>query len=128
MVEAVQTEAQPISLTPVALEHLREIIAKQDEQDLALRVYVASGGCSGFQYGMALDSSTQDGDMTFEQDGLKLVVDEYSLKYLQGAQVDYVDGLMGAGFTVYNPNAVSSCSCGQSFDSGDGEGQARRCH
>ena len=126
--EAVKTEAQPIALTPVAVEHLREIISKQEEQDLALRVYVAAGGCSGFQYGMALDSSTQDGDTSFEQDGVTLVVDEYSLKYLQGAQVDYVDGLMGAGFTVYNPNAVSSCSCGQSFDSADGEGAPRRCH
>jgi iron-sulfur cluster assembly protein len=127
-VEAVKTEAQPIGLTPVAVEHLRAIIAKQEEQDLALRVYVASGGCSGFQYGMALDSSTQDGDTSFDQDGLRLVVDEYSLKYLQGAQVDYVDGLMGAGFTVHNPNATASCSCGQSFDTSDGEGSPKRCH
>jgi len=127
-VEVVKTETQPISLTPVAIGHLREIIANQDEKDLALRVYIAAGGCSGFQYGMALDSSTQDGDTSFEQDGLRLVVDEYSLKYLQGAQIDYVDGLMGAGFTVYNPNAIASCSCGQSFDAGDGEGSPRRCH
>ena len=126
--DAVKTETQPITLSAVAVERLKELIAKQDEPDLALRVYVASGGCSGFQYGMALDSSTQDGDTAFDQAGIRLVVDEFSLQYLQGAEVDYVDGLMGAGFTVVNPNAVSSCSCGQSFDTADHAGQACRCH
>ena len=89
---------------------------------------LSPGGCSGFQYGMALDNVTQDDDQVIEQNGLKLVVDEFSFGYLRGAEIDYVDSLMGAGFTVVNPNAVASCSCGHSFDTADHAGNARRCH
>lgn len=124
----VQESTRAVILTEPAVAQLRALIGKQGEADLALRVFVSPGGCSGFQYGMALDSSVGEDDKVFEQDGIKVVVDELSLQYLQGAEVDYVDGLMGAGFTVYNPNAVSSCSCGHSFDTEDHSGQARRCH
>lgn len=117
-----------LSLTDTALTQLKGLIVKQNEPDLALRVFVSPGGCSGYQYGMALDSSRGEDDHVFEQSGVSIVVDEYSLGLMQGAEIDYVDGLMGAGFTVFNPSAVSSCSCGHSFDSGDGDGAPRRCH
>ncbi len=124
----VQEATQFINLTPAAIEQLRQLIEKQGDPDLALRVFVSPGGCSGFQYGMALDNAVEDSDQVLEQDGLKVVVDEFSYNYLLGAEVDYVDSLMGAGFTVYNPNAVSSCSCGHSFDTADHAGKAQRCH
>ncbi len=124
----VQSGAEYVSLTEPALAQLRQLIEKQGDPEVALRVFVSPGGCSGFNYGMALDSTVQDDDKVFEQQGLKVVVDEFSLNYLRGAEIDYVDGLMGAGFTVYNPNAVSTCSCGHSFDTADGEGTPRRCH
>jgi iron-sulfur cluster assembly protein len=117
-----------ITVTPAAAEQLRELLAKQGDENTALRVFVSPGGCSGFQYGMALDNVLQEGDQVFEQDGIKLVVDEYSIEYLDGSEIDYVDGLMGAGFTVYNPNAVSTCGCGHSFRTADQAGQAQKCH
>ena len=117
-----------ISLTEPAIQQLRQLIEKQGDANTALRVFVSPGGCSGFQYGMALDAALQDGDEVFEKDGIKVVVDEYSINHLEGAEIDYVDGLMGAGFTVYNPNAVSSCGCGHSFQTADHAGQAQKCH
>jgi len=126
--EQVTEQVTAVKLTVPAVAQLKHLIEKQGDTSVALRVFVSPGGCSGFQYGMALDSAIQEDDVTFDQDGVRIVVDEFSLGYLKGAEVDFVDGLMGAGFTVYNPNAVSSCSCGQSFDSADGEGKARRCH
>ncbi len=124
----VQEGTQFVTLTEPAIAQLKDLIEKQGDSELALRVFVSPGGCSGFQYGMALDSAVEEGDQIFEQAGVKLVVDEFSLNYLQGAEIDYVDGLMGAGFTVYTPNAVSSCSCGHSFETADGAGKAQRCH
>jgi iron-sulfur cluster assembly protein len=117
-----------ISLTATAVEQLKQLIEKQGDEKTALRVFVSPGGCSGFQYGMALDTETQEGDEVLEQDGIRVYVDEYSVNYLDGAEIDYVDGLMGAGFTVYNPNAVSTCGCGHSFQTADHAGQAQQCH
>jgi iron-sulfur cluster assembly protein len=117
-----------ISLTSNATEQLKQLIEKQDDPATALRVFVSPGGCSGFQYGMALDTAVQDGDEVLEAEGIRVLVDEYSMTYLEGAEIDYVDGLMGAGFTVYNPNAVSSCGCGHSFQTADHAGQAQKCH
>lgn len=117
-----------ISVTTTATEQLKQLIEKQGDPSTALRVFVSPGGCSGFQYGMALDNALQEGDQVFEREGIKLVVDEYSIEYLDGAEIDYVDGLMGAGFTVYNPNAVSTCGCGHSFQTADHAGQAQKCH
>lgn len=117
-----------VTLTSAAVEQLKQLIEKQNEEGTALRVFVSPGGCSGFQYGMALDNVLQDGDEVFDQDGIKLFIDEYSINYLEGAEIDFVDGLMGAGFTVYNPNAVSSCGCGHSFQTADHAGQAQQCH
>lgn len=110
---------QPITITDSALDQLRPIIEKSTDGEVALRVFVSSGGCSGVQYGMALDSTVRSGDQTFEQGGVKIVVDELSLSYLDGATIDYVDGPAGAGFTVQNPNLPSGCAgCGHGSSEG----------
>ena len=94
----------------------------------ALRVFVVGGGCSGYQYGMALAQEIEDGDMVVEQSGVKILVDPDSVPLLRGAEIDYVDDLMKSGFTIFNPNAARSCACGSSFQTADGSGQARACH
>jgi iron-sulfur cluster assembly protein len=116
-----------ISLTDMAKSQLKSLMDQQGLSDLGLRVFVAPGGCSGFQYGMRFEDSVLDGDMVEAQDGIQLFVDEFSAQYLEGAEIDYVDELMGGGFTIHNPNAVTSCSCGQSFTSADNGGAARPC-
>jgi iron-sulfur cluster assembly accessory protein len=116
-----------LTLTDNAVTQLKQLVEKQGTPDAALRVYVTPGGCSGFSYGMQLDDERNDDDKVFEVDGVKVVVDPFSLQYLDGAQVDYVDALMGGGFNVQNPNATKSCACGQSFDSAQGGGMAKPC-
>ncbi len=118
-----------ITLSNEATVHLKKILAEENEPELGLRVFVAGGGCSGFQYQMVLENETRDGDLITESEGVRLYVDQFSQRYLEGAEIDYVNSLMGGGFTVHNPNAVSSCSCGQSFDTAEsaGAGQARAC-
>jgi iron-sulfur cluster assembly protein len=95
--------------------------------DTGLRVFVVGGGCSGYQYGMALARDIEEEDMIIEDRGVKLVIDPDSAPLLEGAEIDYVDDLMKAGFTIYNPNAVKSCACGTSFQTADGSGQAKAC-
>ena len=112
----------PVSLTQPAAEAVRDVITKKNLQGYALRLYISGGGCSGYQYGLALDNNILAEDSVIETDGIKLIVDEVSIKYLQGATVDYVEGLTNSGFKIINPNAVSSCSCGQSFNSESSEG------
>lgn len=104
-----------ISLTPAAANAVQELLAKRNLDGYALRVFVSGGGCSGFQYGMALEDQIRDTDLVSEQHGVKLVVDEISINYLAGAEVDYVDEIMGSGFKITNPNAVATCGCGSSF-------------
>jgi iron-sulfur cluster assembly protein len=116
-----------LTMSDSAAVQLKNIMQKQGRNDLALRVYVTPGGCSGFSYGMDLDAELAEDDATFEYDGVKVVVDPFSLQYLDGSQVDYSNALMGGGFTVQNPNAVKACSCGQSFDTTTGGGQAKPC-
>ncbi len=118
-----------ISLTNEASSQLRKILAEENDPSLGLRVFVAGGGCSGFQYQMVLENEIRDGDEIVDSDGIKVYIDQFSQRYLGGAEIDYVNSLMGGGFTVHNPNAVSSCSCGQSFDTADsaGKGSARAC-
>ena len=103
------------------------LVADQEKTDLALRVFVSPGGCSGMSYGMAFDDTAQDGDHQVEQDGVKVWLDEMSALYLGGSEIDYVDKLMGGGFTINNPNAVKSCACGHSFDTGQDAESARPC-
>ena len=104
-----------ITVTQQAAEKIKGIkTAQQAPEDTGLRIRVVGGGCSGFQYQLAFDAA-QPGDQVFEQDGVKVVVDPKSFLYLSGTEVDYVDSLTGAGFTLKNPNAKGSCGCGSSF-------------
>jgi len=103
-----------ITLTDNAVNKIREIMDAENQAGKSLRIYVEGGGCSGFQYGFQFDSS-RPGDESRAFDGFELLVDPFSNNYLDGAQVDYVDGLDGAGFRINNPNATGSCGCGHSF-------------
>lgn len=95
-------------------------MASQEKSEAALRVWVAGGGCSGLQYGLALDDGQpEEGDKVFEQDGIKIFVDDLSLQYMEGSSVDFVDDNLGGGFKIENPNATSSCGCGNSFQTED---------
>ncbi|HEX9561131.1 MAG TPA: iron-sulfur cluster insertion protein ErpA, partial [Candidatus Dormibacteraeota bacterium] len=115
-------EQAVVSLTSDAQARLKELFAKEGNPQLALRIFVSGGGCSGMQYGMAFDDMRRPEDITIDQDGVQIVIDDFSAPYIRGSEIDYVDSLMGAGFTVHNPNAVHSCSCGHSFDTGDDAG------
>ena len=120
-------ETSTVSMTHAAADKVRELLTQENDPSLALRIFVAGGGCSGLQYGMTLDEE-QDGDTVIAQGDFRILVDEMSLGYISGSEVDYVDSLMGAGFTVNNPNAVSSCGCGHSFKTASGGGgDARSC-
>jgi iron-sulfur cluster assembly accessory protein len=119
-------ETTTVTMTASAADKVRELLSQENDPGLGLRVFVAGGGCSGLQYGMTLDEE-QEGDTSIQMDGFKVLVDEMSFGYIVGSEVDYVDSLMGAGFTVNNPNAVSSCGCGHSFKTADDGGQARSC-
>jgi iron-sulfur cluster assembly protein len=120
-------EQATVSLTDDALSQLKSLLEKEGNPELALRVFVSGGGCSGLQYGMAFDDNVRPGDELVEQNGVRVLVDDFSVPYIRGSEIDYVDSLMGAGFTVHNPNAVRSCSCGHSFDAGDDASTASSC-
>jgi iron-sulfur cluster assembly protein len=120
-------EQATVSLSGDALSQLKSLLEKEGNPELALRVFVSGGGCSGLQYGMAFDDNVRQGDELVEQEGVRVVIDDFSAPYLRGSEIDYVDSLMGAGFTVHNPNAVRSCSCGHSFDAGDDAASASSC-
>jgi iron-sulfur cluster assembly protein len=116
-----------ITITDVAARELRRLLSQQENPNTALRVFVSPGGCSGMSYGMAFDDESQEGDEVLESDGVRVCVDEMSAMYLSGSEIDFADQLMGGGFTIHNPNAVRSCACGHSFDTGDDAGSARPC-
>jgi iron-sulfur cluster assembly protein len=116
-----------VSMTSRAADKLKEIVSKQGRDDLALRVYVTPGGCSGFSYGMTFAEGREEDDTLIEQDGVRIVVDPMSAMYIKGSEIDFVDALMGGGFALRNPNAVSSCGCGQSFKTADQSGTAKAC-
>ena len=129
MIEQTQqtgVETSILGMTAAAASKVQELLTQENDPSLGLRIFVAGGGCSGLQYGMTLDEE-QDGDTVIAQGEFKVLVDEMSLGYINGSQVDYVDSLMGAGFTVNNPQAVSSCGCGHSFKTADGGGEAKSC-
>ena len=107
-----QTQIESITMTPAAVEAVRDLLAKRNLKDYALRVFISGGGCSGFQYGMALENNIREEDITSEYGGIKVVVDEVSIEYLHGATVDFVDTPQGAGFKIENPNFSPSCNCG----------------
>ena len=126
MIDNTETQTALISMTPTAAEKVRELLDAEGNPELGLRIFVAGGGCSGLQYGMTLDES-QDGDEILDTQGIRVLVDEMSAQYLMGSEIDYVDSLMGAGFTVSNPLAVSTCGCGHSFKTASDSGDARAC-
>ena len=104
-----------VKLTDTAAGKIKELVAGRDNADeQALRVAVRGGGCSGFQYALALDSAKEE-DHVFEHQGVAVIVDKVSMPFVFGSQVDFVDGLQGAGFVVNNPNVVAACGCGSSF-------------
>jgi len=108
-----------ISITANAAQKVKGILEQEKENipQGGLRIYVQGGGCSGFSYGMVLDEAA-DGDQVFDTDGIKVIVDPMSMRYLEGAEVDYKEDLMGGGFAIKNPNATSTCGCGHSFQAG----------
>ncbi len=122
----VDQQTQVVTLTPVALDKVRGILAQEEAAELGLRVFVRGGGCSGLSYGMALDERTED-DLVADYNGVTVLIDPMSAMYVSGAEIDYQDSLMGGGFTVNNPNAVSTCGCGHSFQTSDQAGTARSC-
>ena len=106
-----------IHVTETAASRISELLVEEGRLGAGLRVFVQGGGCSGFQYGLMIDEGEGDAesDHVFEVNGVKLLVDPISLRYLSGAEVDFVDNNMGGGFTIKNPNAKSTCGCGSSF-------------
>ncbi len=104
-----------ITLTDSFVKRLKELRKQQNSPDLKLRIQVDGGGCQGFEYSFKPDTVKNDDDQLFEKDGVGVLVDEISLPYIDGAEVDYVDDLIGAHFKINNPNASSSCGCGTSF-------------
>ena len=111
------TATGPIVVTEAAASKIHALLAEEQRADAGLRVFVQGGGCSGFQYGLMIEEGAGDAeaDRIFESNGITLFVDPISIRYLAGAEVDFVDNLMGGGFTIKNPNAKSTCGCGQSF-------------
>ena len=115
--EQIQTEL--VNVTPAAASAVQDLIDKRSLAGYGLRVFISGGGCSGFQYGLALEDNIRESDTVYDINGIQLVIDDVSINYLRGAQIDYVDELMGSGFKISNPNAVSTCGCGQSFKTAD---------
>ncbi|MEM7738914.1 MAG: iron-sulfur cluster insertion protein ErpA [Deinococcota bacterium] len=120
-----------MTVTDAAATKANELLSTSGKDNAAIRVFVKSGGCSGYSYGMAIDDRELDGDSIFEDKGVRIVVDKMSLPLLEGSEVDYVENMMGGGFNVNNPNATSACGCGHSFRT-DGkaapEGESASCH
>jgi iron-sulfur cluster assembly accessory protein len=119
-IQELSVTTPPLSVTEAAATKIKQLLAEEPDVGV-LRIAIQGGGCSGFQYGLGFDTDAAEGDLAFEQHGVTVVVDPFSAPYLQGAEVDYVDSIQAAGFAVNNPNAVSSCGCGHSFQVAEGE-------
>lgn len=113
--QATTVAEPPVNVTGKAVEAVKAAMREENLEGHGLRIAVAGGGCSGFQYALSFEDEQREGDTIWERDGIKIYVDAMSAPYLQGAGVDYVTGLEGAGFKFTNPNAVRSCGCGSSF-------------
>ena len=105
-----------LTLTETAINKVKEFMTQYETQNVGLRIKVVGGGCSGLSYQMHFDENVNPDDEVIEFDGVKVLVDEKSTPYLRGTELDYVEGLMGKGFTFRNPNAKGSCGCGESFN------------
>jgi iron-sulfur cluster assembly protein len=122
-----ETVTPAITLSETAAAQIRDLMESNGKTDSALRVFVQGGGCSGLNYGMALDDDIEEGDVTYFYFGVKVVVDAMSYNYIKGASIDFVEDEMGGGFKIDNPNATRSCGCGSSFSTEDGEGGGGGC-
>ena len=107
--------ADPVVFTDSAASKVDSLIKEEENPNLKLRVFIAGGGCSGFQYGFTFDEALQDGDTEVENQGVSLLIDPMSIQYLMGAEIDYKEDLEGAQFIIRNPNAATTCGCGSSF-------------
>ena len=116
-----------VSLTDAAAAKVLELRSREGKTDARLRLFVKSGGCSGFSYGLAFDDRLADDDKVEDHAGVPVVIDAFSAQYVDGAEIDYVDSLMGSGFAINNPNAVSSCACGSSFNTDGSPSRAGGC-
>jgi iron-sulfur cluster assembly accessory protein len=114
--ESAYQERAMINVSETAAVKISELLAEENKAGSGLRVFVQGGGCSGFQYGLMIEENGQGAaDQVYESHGVKLFIDPISIQYLKGAEVDFVDTITGGGFTIKNPNATSTCGCGQSF-------------
>ncbi|MCO6452060.1 MAG: iron-sulfur cluster insertion protein ErpA [Caldilineales bacterium] len=131
MIEPITETTTGVNLTASAAAKLQEVLEQKGIAEThALRVFVQGGGCGGMQYGMTFDNNPREDDEVYQQHGMKVIVDPVSLFYINGARIDYVDSLMGGGFSIENPNATSSCGCGSSFrtaQSHTGEAMPESC-
>jgi len=112
---ATEQSQKLVTVTPKAAEKILEFMKEESEKPEFLRVYVQGGGCSGLSYGMGFETKAEEDDVVIEEQGVKILVDSMSQDHLQGANVDYIESLMGSGFKINNPNVTKSCSCGSSF-------------
>ena len=112
---AVTEMPAPLNFSDSAANKVKTLIEEEGNPDLKLRVFVTGGGCSGFQYGFTFDEVQNEDDAVMEKNGVKLLIDPMSVVYLNGAEIDYREGLDGAQFVIRNPNAQTTCGCGSSF-------------
>jgi iron-sulfur cluster assembly accessory protein len=120
LIQPQTTELEEVlTVTATAVSVIKNLLQQRQIPEHALRVFVSGGGCSGLQYGMAFEQDAREFDAVVETDGVRLLVDPTSMMYLRGATIDYIDSLMGGGFRIENPNAVSGCGCGHSFKTKD---------
>ncbi|TSA87698.1 iron-sulfur cluster assembly accessory protein [Deinococcus detaillensis] len=127
MTQTLEPTSHPIGISEAGAARAHAVISSSGKENAGVRLFIKSGGCSGYQYGMAIDDRELEGDTILMDRGVKLIVDRMSLPLVQGAEIDYVESMMGGGFTVNNPNATSGCGCGSSFRTDgsaaqDGEG------
>jgi iron-sulfur cluster assembly protein len=123
---SIDVDRPTVKLTDSAVAKLKEMLAEQNDAALCFRVFIQTGGCDGFSYGMTFDSPEAD-DEVIEKGGVRLLVDRQSSRLLRGAEIDYVTSVTATGFAIRNPNAVSTCGCGHSFKTAEDQGQADPC-
>lgn len=114
--EQAKLENTKLVITEKAASKIRDLIQAENNSNLALRIYITGGGCSGYRYGMALDENIYEDDLLVSMHGVRVVVDSFSASFLEGSTIDYVEDVMGSGFVINNPNVVSTCGCGHSFN------------
>ena len=127
MSSTVSESAGLITISEKAASEIKNLFEQQGITNAALRVFVSGGGCSGLQYGMAISQEVEEGDTEFTQHDIRVLVDQISAPYLEGASVDFIEDDMGGGFKIDNPNAVSSCGCGSSFSTDEEGGSCDSC-